>query len=194
MAVVSASLTSAILGVSQGSFPGSQLMPRIASAVGKSVPAWLPIPTNVTAQGVTAGTAGAGTVTGKLFVTAGGPIVVQALQAAGLNGTTAVGLGTAVGSGLASVLNSSWQYSGTSAGVGTGSDTSKISNANSATLVPILLGNLQGATINGQLSSRLALGLANGISQVVQTGFGTGGVTGSASPSGATGTSVSVTF
>jgi len=112
----------------------------------------------------------------------------------GINGPSAQGLGTAVGSGVASVLNSSLQYSGTSAGVGSGSDTSKISLSNSATLVGILLSNLQASQVNGQQAPRLASGLGLGIANLVQTGFGFGGVSGSPSVVPAVSTSVSLVF
>jgi len=194
MAVVSAAITSAIIAAGQATFPGSQNLPRIASAVGKSLPQWLPIPTNVLAQGATVGLAGAGTVQGKMFVLNGAALVVAGLNQVGINGPSAQGLGTAVGSGVASVLNSSLQYSGTSAGVGSGSDTSKISLSNSATLVGILLSNLQASQVNGQQAPRLASGLGLGIANLVQTGFGFGGVSGSPSVVPAVSTSVSLVF
>lgn len=194
MAVVSAAITGAIIAAGQATFPGSQNLPRIASAVGKTLPSWLPIPTNVLAQGVTVGVAGAGNVQGKMFVLNGAALVVAGLNQAGINGPAAQGLGTAVGSGVASVLNSSLQYSGTSPGVGVGSDSSKVSLSNSATLIALLLTNLQASQVNGQQAPRLATGLGTGISNLVQTGFGIGGVTGSPSPVAASSTSVSLVF
>jgi hypothetical protein len=191
MAVVSAAITSAILAAGQGIFPGSQNLPRIASAVGKSIPSWLPLPTNVLVQGVTTGVLGGGTVNGKLFVTGGAALVVAGLASAGMTGPAASGLGAAVGSGVASVLNSTAQYFGSSPGVGVGSDVSKVSLSNSATLIGILLGNLQGSGVNGPLASQLATGLGTGIAGIVQTGFGFGGVTGSPSPIPAASTSLS---
>lgn len=194
MAVVSAALTSAIIAAGQATFPGSQNLPRIASAVGKSLPQWLPIPTNVLAQGATVGVAGVGTVNGKMFVLNGAALVVAGLNQAGISGPSAQGLGTAVGSGVASVLNSSMQYSGTSPGVGSGADTSKVSLSNSGTLIGILLANLQAAQVNGQQAPRLASGLGLGIANLVQTGFGFGGVAGSPSPVPAVSTSISLVF
>jgi hypothetical protein len=194
MAVVSAAITSAIIAAGQAIFPGSQNLPRIASAVGKTLPQWLPLPTNVLAQGATVGVAGVGTVNGKLFVLNGAVLVVAGLNQAGINGPSAQGIGSAVGSGVASVLNSSLQYSGTSAGVGVGADTSKISLSNAGTLISLLLGNLQASQINGQQAARLATGLGNGIANLVQTGFGFGGVTGSPSPVSAVSTSISLVF
>lgn len=194
MAVVSAAITSAILSVGQGVFPGSQNLPRIASAVGKSVPAWLPIPTNVFAQGTTAGLAGVGSVNGKMFVLNGAALCIAGLTQVGITGPSAQGLGTAVGAGVASVLNASMQYTGTSVGVGVGADVSKVTLSNSATLIPILLANLQAARVNGQQAPRLSQGLGLGIANLVQTGFGFGGVAGSPSIVPAVSTSFSLVF
>lgn len=194
MAVSSSAITSAILSVGHSVYPGSQVLPRIASAVGKSVPSWLPLPTNVLAQGATAGVAGSGAVNGKLFVLNGAALCVAALQQVGINGPSAQGLGTAVGSGVASALNTSLQYVGNSAGVGVGTDVSKISLSNSAPLISLLLTNLQASQVNGQLAPRLASGLGLGIANLVQTGFGVGAVTGSPSPISAVGTSISTVF
>lgn len=194
MAVVTAALTSAILAAGQATFPGSQNLPKIASAIGKSIPQWLPIPTNVLVQGVTAGVAGGGSVNGKMFVQNGVALVVAGLNQAAVNGPSAQGLGTAVGSGVASVLNSSLQYTGASPGVGVGTDTSKVTLSNSATLIGILLSNLQAAQVNGQQAPRLASGLGLGIANLVQTATGVGGVAGSPSPIPAVSTSISTVF
>jgi hypothetical protein len=194
MAVTSAAITSAIIAAGQATFPGSQNLPRIASAVGKSVVAWLPAPTNVLTNGVTSGVAGAGSVNGKLFVVNGAALVVAGLNQAGVTGPSAQGLGTAVGSGVAATLNASAQYTGASPGVGVGADVSKVSLSNSATLIGILLGNLQAAQVNGAQAPRLANGLGLGIANLLQTGFGFGGVAGSPSPIPAVSTSISLVF
>lgn len=194
MAVTTPALTSAIIAAGQATFPGSQNLPRIASAVSKSVVSWLPSPLHVLVQGVTVGVAGAGAVNGKLGVLNGVALVVAGLNGAGINGPSAQGLGTAVGSGVASVLNSSLQYVGTSAGVGVGSDTSKVILANGALLSGILLANFPAAQINGQQAARLSQGLGIGIGNLVATGFGAGGVTGSPSPVAAVSTSISTVF
>lgn len=194
MAVVSTAITGAILAAGQARFPGSQNLPRVASAVGRSVPLWLPFLANVTVQGVTVGVAGAGTVNGKLFVSGGAGLVAAALQQAGMVGTSSVGLGLAVGTGVASVLNATAQYTGISAGVGVGADTSKVSFANASSLIAILLPNLQAAGVRGPQGPQLALGLGRGIAQLVQTGFGFGGVVGSPSPVPAVSTSINTVF
>jgi hypothetical protein len=194
MAVVSAAITGAILSASQGGFPGSQNLPRIATAVGRSLPQWLPLLTNVTVLGVATGVAGVGAVNGKLFVGGGVPLVVAALKQAGLAGPTAVGIGTAVGAGVSSILNSTAQYVGASPGVGVGADASKVSFTNSATLIAVLLSNLRAAGVSGPQGPQLATGLGRGLAQLVQTGFGVGGVVGLPSPVSAVSTSISTVF
>lgn len=191
---MSAAITGAILSAGQARFPGSQNLPRIAAAVGRSVPLWLPLLANVTTQGVTVGVAGAGAVNGKLFVSGGAALVVSALRQAGMIGPAATGLGLAVGSGVSTVLNASAQYLGTSAGVGVGTDASKVSFTNSATLITLLLANLRAAGVRGPQGPQLATGLGRGIAQLVRTGFGFGAVVGSPSPVAAVSTSLSTVF
>lgn len=170
------------------------MSPRLATAVARSILSWVSVPANVTVQGVTAGTVGVGTVNGKMTFSGAPNLVSAALAQAGVVGPTSPGQGLAIGSGVLAVLNSSAQYAGTSAAVGTGSDISKTSNANPATLIPILIGNLGSQQVAGSNQPRFATGIANGIANLLLTGTGLGGVVGIASPIGATGTSVSVVF
>ena len=193
MAVASAAITGSILAIANASFPGTKNMPLIATAVGNAMLSWLPIFFNVLNQGVTVGVAGSGTVNGKMFFVPNGA-TIGTLQAAGINGINATGIGTSVENGTAAILNSSAQYTGSSIGVGVGADVSKVSFANSATLIGILIGNLQAAGINGTLASQLGTGLGNGLATLVATGYGFGGVVGSPSPIPAAGTSISVVF
>lgn len=193
MAVTSAEITSAILGIANASFPGTRTMPFIAPAVGRSMLAWLPLFVNVLAQGTTIGLAGAGSVNGKMFFVPNGA-TIGTLQAAGINGVNATGIGTSVENGVALVLNLKAQYTGVSIGVGVGVDASKISYANSATLIGILIPNLQAAGINGPLAAQLGTGLGNGLATLVATGFGFGGVAGSPSIVPAAGSSISLVF
>jgi hypothetical protein len=191
----SAFIIQQIISAGQGTFTGSTVLPRIASALAASVTSWIPIPANVTVQGTTVGLVGAGTVQGKFFfVGQGAALMIAGLNSAGLTGTSATMLGTAVGNGLWVALNSLAQYTGTSAGVGVGVDASTVPNANAATLLPILQANLAGQTILGQNSAQLAQGLSRGTADIVKTGVGVGGVTGSPSIVAATSTSVSVVF
>lgn len=194
MAVTPAALTGAILTAGNAIYPGSPNLPKIATAVGNAVSSWLPIPTNVLTQGVTAGLSGSGTTQGKMiFLTAN--FVPAAMAAAGLTGPAFTGIGQAVEIGTVATLNASSQYSGTSAGVSSGTDVTKISLSNSATLVALMLSNLAGAGVLGPTQSQLATGLGNGIATLVQTGFGTGGVAPvTPAPTPGAGTSVSLVF
>lgn len=194
MAVLSSALTAAILAAGQGSFPGSQQLPMIALGVGNAMAAWLPVPTNVLAQGVTTGLAGSGVATGKMqFVPAGQ--VFAGLGSAGMTGISAAGISTAVENGVASVLNASAQYSGVSVGVSSGTDVNKVSLSNAATLVALLNANLVGSGVAGITGPQLASGLGTGLSALVATGFGFGGVAPVIpAPSPAAGTSISQVF
>jgi len=197
MAIVAASalIAQQINLAGQGTFTGSTVLPRIASAVGSSIPAWIPIITNVTVQGATVGVAGAGAVNGKLFfVGQGAALMIAGLASAGLTGSNGTRLGAAVGNGVWAALNQVTQYVGTSVGVGVGTDVSFISNANEGTLIPILQGNLAARSVTGFNAAKLAQGLARGIADIVKTGVGVGGVTGSPSPVAAVSTSVSLVF
>jgi len=194
MALTIPSLTGAIIAVAQAQFPGSQVTPKLAQAVSQSVISWISVPTNVTVQGVTAGTAGAGSVNGKLTFSGPASLVSSGLTQAGVTGPTAPPIGGSVGRGLLATLNSSAQYTGASAGVAVGTDVSKVSNANAAALIPLLVANLGSQSIGGTSATQLAAGLGRGIADVVKTGTGFGGVVGVPSPTGAVGTSVSVVF
>lgn len=193
MAVISGALTGAILAAGNAIYPGSANLPRIATAVGNAVPAWLPIPTNVLTQGVTAGTVGVGTTNGKMTFVASGQLTAS-FSAAGLTGPSFAGLAVAVETGTASTLNASAQFSGTSAAVGVGTDTTKVTLSNSATLIALMLSSLSSAGVLGPTLSQLGTALGNGISALVQTGFGFGAVAGATGPIPAAGTSISLVF
>jgi len=175
-------------------FAGSSVLPRIASAVGRSIPAWIPIPTNVFVTGTAAGLAGVGAVTGKMFFAGNAGLVVAALNQVGLTGVNAQRLGLAVGHGTWAALNQATQYVGVSPGVGVGGDASFVLYANEAALLPILQANLASVTVAGATSAQLALGLSRGIADLVRTGLGTGAVVGSPSPVATVSTSVSSVF
>lgn len=193
MAVTAPAITGAINGIAQATFPGNKHMPLIATAVGTSMQAWLPVIKNVITTGVSIGVAGGGTVNGKMFFVPSGA-TIGTLQAAGINGINATGIGTSVENGVALILNSSAQYTGAVAGVGVGTDVTKVSLSESGTLIGILIGNLQAVGINGVLASQLGTGLGNGLGTLVQTGYGIGGVVGSPSPVPASGTSTALVF
>ena len=190
MALTSAAISGAIIGASP--YSGSQVIPRLALAIGESIVSWISVPTNVLVQGTTSGFVGAGVVNGTMqFVVAGQ--IQAAFASNNIVGQTAPGIAQTIENGLSSVLSSA-QYSGTSAAVGTGTDTSKVSLVNSGNLIPILLGNMQGQSIAGMTATQVATGLAQGIGTIIQTGFGFGAVTGPAGNIAAVGTSVSTIF
>jgi|GEM_PF-2232230 len=193
MAVDPGTLAKDILTIGRVVAPGAPNLPKIAGAVGTSVFAWLPQLQNVTSNGVTAGLSGLGTATGKLFFVPAGQVVSQ-LSAAGLTGPSkAVGL--AVELGLAKHLNARAQYLGTSIGVSSGVDVTKVSLSNPATLIGLLSSNLPAMGIAGPLAAQYATGLGVGIALLVQTGFGVGGVAPvTPAPLPGAGTSISTVF
>lgn len=194
MTVTPPAITGAILAAGNAIFPGSQMLPKIATAMGNSVLAWLPLPTNVGATGVTSGVAGAGTVNGKMFFVPAS-FYPAALAAAGYTGTDAPRLGAAVEIGMGIALNGGAQYTGVSAGVSSGADVSKVARSIAAPLVGILMGNLAAVAITGTTAAQLATGLANGTGFLVLTGYGVGGVLPVApAPAAAVGTSQSIVF
>ena len=194
MALTTPSLSGAIISFGQARFPGSQVIPKIAPAVARSILAWVSAPVNVTMLGITAGTAGTGSVNGKVTLSGPPNIVSAGLAQAGVTGPSSAGVGLSVGAGVVSTFNSSAQYTGASIGVAAGGDTSKVTNANLAALIPILLANLSAQAVAGVNNTSLATGLATGIANLLLTGAGLGGVVGSPSPTAAVGTSVSVVF
>lgn len=193
MAVIPNALTGAILAAG-AAFPASKQLPQIATAVGNSVPAWLPLPSNVLSLGVTVGLAGAGIATGKIFVIPAGQ-VVGAVSAAGLTGPVARNIALAVEQGTAALLNASAQYLGVSIGVSAGSDVTKVALSNPATLISLLLANLAAAGLTGSNQPLFATGLGSGIASLVATGFGFGGVAPVVpAPAPSAGVSTSVVF
>lgn len=177
-----------------GIFPGSQMLPKIATAVGNSVPVWMPAPVNVLAIGITTGVSGGGNVQGKMQCVPAGQMAASVL-AAGYVGVDAPLLAMAVEIGFGAAFNASAQYTGLSVGVSGGTDVSKITIANAATLTPILVANLAALSVFGVNAARLALGLSTGISLIVLTGFGFGGVIPVApAPAPGVGVSTSIVF
>lgn len=193
MAIVGAAglISEQIIQAGKRDFAGSTVLPRIASAVGWSIPTWIPFLVNVTVTGTSVGVLGVGTVNGKMFFAGNPGLVVAALNAAGMTGPDAQKLGLAVGNGVWISLNQLAQYLGVSFNVGVGGDLSFVAYANEGTLLPILQSSLASVTIAGATSAQLALGLSRGITDLVRTGFGLGVVVGSPSPVPAVGTSLS---
>lgn len=163
---------------------------RLASVVGVAVSAWALSPSNVALQGVTAGAVGAGTVFGKVFITPA-PIIVPTSALAVLFGNMAPSVARAVGLGVAAAFNSSALYQGASAGVGTGTDLSKVSLSNGPALVLALNAAAGSMTLAGVDVPRVMVALGTGVANLVLTGTGVGTVAGPVGPSPGAGTSTS---
>lgn len=156
--------------------------PSLCSALGIAIHKEIVNPATVSCTGVTTGVAGAGTIpTGKM-VFAPLPAMVGFLAANGVKGVVSLQITKACIVGTTNALNSSCEYYGTSAGVGIGSDVSKVVMANPA----ILIGSLQSCFVafgfNGVVSKLMAVGVGNGISSILLTGTGAAAVVGSPSP------------
>ena len=167
---------------------------QLATAIGIAVASWAQLPANLAIQGVTVGGAGTGTVTGKLSVTPSALPVAASVAAAGLIGVNAASLSRAVGLGIAAAFNGSATYQGVSAGVGTGTDISKVVTANAPSLIAALGLAASSTGLVGVNISRICTGLGPGIATLLLTGTGAGVVTGPTGPAPGSGTSVSRVF
>ena len=161
----------------------------LATAIGTTIGAWANIPTNITLNGVTAGTMGAGLVSGKMTVAPNTGFYISSFNAFTLNGLNHSGLGNALSTSI-SLAFSTALYSGFSAGVGVGSDTSKVTVVNGATLRTFLIGGLSAFSFNGINVSNLCSAISQGVSKQLLTGFGNGVVAGPPLPLPSSGTSV----
>jgi hypothetical protein len=166
---------------------------KIALAVGLSVQAWAVNPVNVVLVGAVIGTLGGGTVTGKFFLPPAPLPATAAMAAAGLLGPLGPQVATAVGVGVATALNASAGYKGTSTGA-IGGDVSKVTLANPATLIALLVYNFTSVGLVGPVAAQLAVALGNGIATMVLQGGGIGVAAGAPSPSPGTGVSKSGLF
>ena len=167
-------------------------MNRLAQVVGQAVYQWATVPTNVLLTGNTKGTAGAGTVSGKLIVPPAAEVIQAEFQAANITGPQAASLASIISTGISLAFTKGGQYQGTSTGVGIGVDNSKVSLVNAATLGPLLvasLGQVFGA--QGAASSLLFSAMSKGIAKQLQRGTGVGAVTGGGGIFPSTGTSTS---
>lgn len=198
MAISPNTITAALLANrASGGFPmaGSNF-DRLALGVGMAVGAWgISQPQNLALTGATTGSAGAGAInpaTTKLVVPPTVPIMSGALAGAGMVGPLAQSLAVVVTLSISQSFSASAQYLGTSAGVGLGADVSKVSVANAATLIGLLMANLTATLGPGSALTIMATGLGNGIAALLLTGTGTGAVSGPPSPSPGAGTSLSV--
>ena len=166
---------------------------NLAAAVGQSVEQWVSTG-GVTLTGVTTGTAGGGTVIGTRLFFPPQPLPVNAATAAvTILGSTGQYAAAAIGIGVANALNSSAGYAGVSIGVGAGTDVSKVTFANAASLTNLLTAHLAGVGIVGPVALQFAGGVGSGLAALALTGTSVvpGIVTGVPSPSAAFGNSSS---
>lgn len=163
----------------------------VAAAVGIGVAAWAQIPSNLAMQGITAGAAGSGVVTGKFSVVPVPLPVPASMAAAGLVGVNAASVGRGVGIGVANAFNASATYVGASVGVGTGTDVSKVSLSNGPSLVLALSAACASVGLTGVNITRLCAGMGPGIVALLLTGTGVGVVAGPVGPAPGAGTSIS---
>lgn len=159
--------------------------------IGNAVAAWLP---SCQTQGITVGTAGGGAVLGTITVPPNPGLMISAFQAGNFRGVDAPTLATAIANGISTALTSSGQYAGASAGVGTGSDTSFVVSAPSSVLSGLIISQGAASGFRGVDLPSLANAIGNGASGLLLTATGTGVVTGSGSPTAATGTSTGTLF
>ena len=165
---------------------------RIVLGISQGICTWIIVPANFALSGVTTGVVGSGTVTGKLYITPVSLPVAASMSASGMIGQDAAKMAHAVGIGLCTAITSTGAYQGVSAGVGTGSDISRCSVVNGASLILSISAAFQASGVTGVVANRLAAGLGPGIATMLQTGItGTGVSAGPSGPSAAAGTSLS---
>jgi len=180
-----------------GGFPMNGVnFDRLALGLANGVCAWgIGQPQNLGLTGITSGTVGAGIInpgTTKLIVPPTVPVVLGALAGAGMVGPLAESLAVVVTLSISQAFSTAGQYTGPSAGVGLGSDVSKISISNPATLIGLLMTNLTAALGPGSALAIMATGLGNGIASLLLLGMGIGSVNGPPAPSPGAGTSICV--
>jgi len=182
MAITPTTIASAIFSHGLSELKGPQFV-QLALGIGNSVMTWIQIPVNFSLSGITNGQAGAGVVNGFFSVPPTTPNTLLALQQTGNNGPKVPTIARAVSLGISTGFSTA-QYVGPSVGVSIGNDLSQVSNANVATLIPLLVQSLSssfGGPGGGSLSS-FATGLASGIVGQLSLGRGTGIVTGIPAP------------
>jgi len=156
---------------------------KLSSAIGKGVQTWLVIPANVQLQGAATGVLGVGVIpTGKVIVAPSISAMVGAFASSGLKGVDALRIAKAIATGVSSAINTTGEYYGSSAGVGTGVDVCKVIRANQKTLQGILMGSFTSLGIVGSDTIKLSRAISVGVSSILFTGVGTSGVTGRVSP------------
>lgn len=189
MALATPTVLAAILSASE--YRDSKTFPWIASAVATAFVQWVRTPSAVLLTGNAQGFLGGGTVTGKFFLQKTG-VVAAGMAASGFSVSVGASIGEAIETGLVSAVKASAQYQGTSAGVGTGTDVTRVQLSNQAVLNGYLNSALQAAKIQGVQAPKLARALSTGIANLVRTGYGYGVVAGG--NTGLPGTGATVSF
>lgn len=159
--------------------------------LGTAFTSWLP---SVQTQGVTVGTAGSGAVLGKLTVPPNPGVMVGAFSSGGLRGVDAATLATAIANGFTTSISQAGQYTGVSAGVGAGSDTSFVVSAPGSVLTGLILSTGQASGFRGVDIASLASAIGVGAQGLMSAATGVGAVTGAGSPTSASGTSTGTCF
>lgn len=163
---------------------------KLSSSLGKAMYGWIVNPANVQLQGVTTGIVGGGSVpTGKVLVAPLVPAVMGTFVGSKLVGVDSVKIAKATAMGTANAINMAGEYYGASAGVGVGSDISKVIVANPKTLQAMLQGVFGASILTGADCIKLAKGVSLGVSSILMTGGGVGGVVGGGGPIPSGGTS-----
>lgn len=183
--LISASITAATPDL-----PGPDFQ-RLSILLGVAIFTWATIPSNLVVQGVTTGAAGAGAVLGTINVPPVPLPVNAAFAGAGILGPSGQQMARGIGVGVALAFTANAQYIGASAGVGSGTDVSKITVANPATLTAAVLAAAPAVGFAGANLAQIAAAVGTGVSALLLTGTGVGGVAGPAGPAPAAGTSVS---
>lgn len=164
---------------------------RLAAGIAQAVVQWgVGQAQNLALTGTAVGSGGVGsivTATTRISIPQNFGVMLGALRGAGVQGPTGVSLASAISNGIATAFSTSAQYAGVSSSVGVGSDISRITVANAATLVSMLNTTLGNGPSIGILSS----GLGNGIAALLLQGVGFGTVTGVSTPYTASGATFS---
>lgn len=148
----------------------------LSIAIGQAVHTWAILPTNLALTGVTTGAApGMGIVTGLVTVPPNPLLAASMFTANGVVGPTGVSLARALGVGIPAAFTAGAQYVGTSIGVSVGTDLSKISIVNPATLnlqlLPLMQANFGG--VLGLSAAQVALAITNAVTSLLAAGFTT---------------------
>lgn len=187
MAAIAGKITTSILTAANGAgFNGTMIVP-LATGIGLSVAQWLP--TSVTVKCGTVGTAGVGVVTGFLTVPPL-PSAAALFASQGMAGPQSAGLINAISLGISAGVTGT-PFAGPSASVGVGAALGKVTSANQAALVSLLMQNLP-ATFASQEQTQTQIEFCSALGTVISAqlllGFGSGAVAGSPSPASAVGT------